>query len=85
MIGGQGRLFGRVVISFIAFLLNLALCDGAEGRSDPGQIPHYRKTFSALAQYKPVAMILRAVLRDPLMMQAHLRPRVAGRPRSKAS
>jgi hypothetical protein len=34
---------------------------------------------------KPVAMILRAILRDPIMMQAHLRPRVAGRPRSKAS
>jgi hypothetical protein len=50
MIGGQGRLFGRVVISFIAFLLNLALCDGAEGRSDPGQIPHYRQTSIALAQ-----------------------------------
>jgi hypothetical protein len=31
MIGGQGRLFGRAVTSFIAFFLNLALCGGAEG------------------------------------------------------
>jgi len=34
---------------------------------------------------KPVAMLCRAITRDPIMMQAHLRPRVAGRPRSKAS
>lgn len=30
---------------------------------------------------KPMAMLCRAILRDPVMMQAHLRPRVAGRPR----
>jgi hypothetical protein len=36
MIGGQGRLFGRAVTSFIDSFLNLALRDGAEGRSDPG-------------------------------------------------
>ncbi len=34
---------------------------------------------------RPIAMICRAVLRDPIMMQAHLRPRVAGRPRSKSA
>jgi hypothetical protein len=34
---------------------------------------------------KPVAMLCRAITRDPIMMQAHLRPRVAGRPSSKAS
>jgi hypothetical protein len=34
---------------------------------------------------KTVGMICRAILRDPVMMQAHLRPRVAGRPRSKAA
>jgi hypothetical protein len=34
---------------------------------------------------KTVAMLCRAIVRDPIMMQAHLRPRVAGRPRSKAS
>jgi DNA-binding transcriptional regulator YiaG len=31
-----------------------------------------------------IAMTLRCALRDPLLMQAHLRPRIAGRPR-KAS
>ena len=30
---------------------------------------------------QPVAIVLRAALRDPLVMQAHLRPRTAGRPR----
>jgi hypothetical protein len=34
---------------------------------------------------RPIAMICRAVLRDPIMMQAHLRPRVAGRPRNKSA
>jgi hypothetical protein len=34
---------------------------------------------------RPIAMLCRAVLRDPIMMQAHLRPRVAGRPRSKSA
>jgi hypothetical protein len=34
---------------------------------------------------KTVAMLCRAIVRDPIMMQAHLRPRTAGRPRSKAS
>ena len=32
-----------------------------------------------------VAMICRAVLRDPLLMQAHFRPRFAGRPKKAAS
>lgn len=32
-----------------------------------------------------VAITLRAALRDPLVMQAHLRPRVVGRPRKSAS
>ena len=32
-----------------------------------------------------VAITLRAALRDPLVMQAHLRPRVAGRPRKSGS
>jgi hypothetical protein len=36
MIGGQGRLFGRAVTSFIDSFFNLALRDGAEGRSDLG-------------------------------------------------
>jgi hypothetical protein len=34
---------------------------------------------------RPIAMLCRAVLRDPIMMQAHLRPRVAGRPRNKSA
>jgi hypothetical protein len=34
---------------------------------------------------RPFAMPCRAVLRDPIMMQAHLRPRVAGRPRNKSA
>lgn len=34
---------------------------------------------------KPVAMLCRAILRDPVMMQAHLRPRIPGRPRGKSS
>lgn len=37
------------------------------------------KVDAAIPQ--PVAIVLRAALRDPLVMQAHLRPRVAGRPR----
>jgi len=32
-----------------------------------------------------IAMLCRAIVRDPIIMQAHLRPRTAGRPRSKAS
>lgn len=32
-----------------------------------------------------IAMVLRAAERDPLVMQAHLRPRTAGRPRKQAS
>ena len=32
----------------------------------------------------PIGMLLRAMQRDPLMMQAHLRPRTAGRPRKAA-
>jgi hypothetical protein len=32
-----------------------------------------------------IAMVLRAAERDPLVMQAHLRPRTAGRPRKEAS
>jgi hypothetical protein len=34
---------------------------------------------------RPIAMICRAVLRDPIMMQAHPRPRVAERPRNNAA
>jgi hypothetical protein len=34
---------------------------------------------------KPVVMLCRAILRDPVMMQAHLRPRVPGRPRGKSA
>jgi hypothetical protein len=33
----------------------------------------------------PIAMLLRAIERDPLVMQAHLRPRTAGRPRKAAT
>ncbi len=37
------------------------------------------KVDAAIPQ--PVAIVLRAALRDPLVMQAHLRRRIAGRPR----
>jgi hypothetical protein len=33
----------------------------------------------------PLAMLCRAILRDPIVMQAHLRPRKAGRPRKLAA
>ena len=32
-----------------------------------------------------IAMLLRVMMRDPLLMQAHLRPRTTGRPRKEAS
>lgn len=31
----------------------------------------------------PMGMLLRAIERDPLLLQAHYRPRIAGRPRKK--
>jgi hypothetical protein len=34
---------------------------------------------------KTVAMLCRAMLREPVIMQAHYRPRIAGRPRKAAS
>jgi hypothetical protein len=34
---------------------------------------------------KSIAMVCRFILRDPLPLQAHLRPRVTGRPKGKAN
>ena len=33
----------------------------------------------------PLAMLCRAILRDPILMQAHLRPRRTGRPRKRSA
>jgi len=42
-------------------------------------------SYRAEAQIpQPVSIALRAALRDPLLLQAHLRPRKAGRPRKAA-
>jgi hypothetical protein len=41
-------------------------------------------TYKVDARIPPaIAIVLRASLRDPLLMQAHLRPRTAGRPRKE--
>jgi hypothetical protein len=51
MIGGQGILLGRAVTSFIAFPPQTWRCKVVQRAAlIPGQIAHYRKTSSALAQ-----------------------------------
>lgn len=82
MIADEQRPFGNADVQAWQASMNLSNAEAADLVGVRVSTWATYRTTATIPQ--AVAITLRAALRDPLLLQAHLRPRTAGRPRKTA-